>query len=188
MIVFVEDCCVVFIIHNTYYSPSLASLTKCTLSKNSSVFHQPAITIQTNVHKTRLTMTCCLLYNTQYTIEEQVSLSAVDSLNSKVNNYTVIRTIFALWTWIVMGYSLWWEYVPKLATIYDHSSCCIQYWPIYFTDWGLTFVSLYWLCITYLHLKVNHGNLLTSTCDLVIIFIMKLSYITGLVFSILIGM
>merc|ERR1712154_742058 len=85
-----------------------------------------------------------------------------------------------------MGYSIWWSSVPKFYTIYDPAHCCARYWPLYLTDWGLIFVALYWICITYLHLKVNCGNLLESKCDLVIVFTIKLSYITGLTFSIFI--
>eukprot|EP01084_Bolivina_argentea_P221901 375717_1 len=120
-------------------------------------------------------------------INNQIKLSITDNLNSKNSNtYLIIRVIFGTYSWMITLYSMYWAYIPKFDTIYDPSYCCLQYWPFYFSHWGLALVSLYWFLIIYLNFKVNYGSSVSSSCDSIMIFLMRTTYTTGLVFSIVI--
>jgi len=101
--------------------------------------------------------------------------------------FTIIRCIFAWWTWIVLGYSLYYNAKPEFDTNYDTSKCCIQYYPFAFTHWGLAAASAYWLCILYLSLQIkDKNNLSESCCNRVIFYFTRVTFICGFIGSLVI--
>ena len=53
----------------------------------------------------------------EYSMEYQVSTSMLSCMNNTI--YTIIRFMFALWTWIVLGFSLYYHAVPEFETIHN---------------------------------------------------------------------
>jgi len=130
-------------------------------------------------------MVICYKHKQEFSMEYQVSTSMIPCISNTF--YTIIRFLFAWWTWIVLGYSLYFQAVPLHDTLYDTSECCLQYWPFYLTYWGLAVSSIYWLCILYLSLRANKGiKMSESCCDRLIFDLMRFTFICGLIGSIVI--
>lgn len=131
-------------------------------------------------------MGACYTNKRELSMEYQVSTSTIPCISNQF--YTIIRILFAGWTLIVFGYSIYYDSVPEFDTTYDKSDCCFQYHFLYFTFWGLTVSTIYWLNILYLSSRVNQGKSVSESCCHRLNFnFTRILFLCGLTGNIVIG-
>ena len=98
------------------------------------------------------------------------------------NKYFFVRLLMAISCLVVLFFSVGWYATPEKVNATVETNCCVQYYLLYLTHWGLISENIYFLIMIYLQGQClyNKSFNIHGKCNNIIFNTMKVFYSIGL--------